>query len=274
MEAVSTRTSIFIFGAGRSGTSLTAGLLARGGYFTGERHWPSRSANPKGFFEDVEVNAINEYLLSRAFPARPRNRWKRLIVPWRRFPSYSRWLVPFKPGHSLRCDAHIEQRMSRLLQNQPFCHKDPRFSFTLPAWRRILHRSTMCICVFRKPAEFLASVSKELREADYTKDLHLTNAQILDCWLCCYRNILKIFAGEHRDRVLLIEQSELVTSAGLARLAEFVGHEVDDSFMDTALHRNRAAAVTGVPAVDAMYERLCALRDRQVETGVYAINGW
>ena len=43
---------------------MVAGSLAKAGYFMGSSLIPARSANPKGFFEDVEVNMINESLLA------------------------------------------------------------------------------------------------------------------------------------------------------------------------------------------------------------------
>ncbi|NIM13858.1 MAG: sulfotransferase family protein, partial [Candidatus Aminicenantes bacterium] len=49
-----------ILGSGRSGTSMIAGILHKAGYFMGDNLYPPRSANPKGFFENWEINEINE----------------------------------------------------------------------------------------------------------------------------------------------------------------------------------------------------------------------
>ena len=53
-------------GCGRSGTSMLAGILHQNGWSLGEDLYiePSDS-NPKGFFEDRDVNSINEELLAR-----------------------------------------------------------------------------------------------------------------------------------------------------------------------------------------------------------------
>jgi len=61
-----------ILGSGRSGTSMLAGCLAKSGYFMGDNLYPAREANPKGFFEDPEINAINEMLIAGCYE----NRWK------------------------------------------------------------------------------------------------------------------------------------------------------------------------------------------------------
>jgi Uncharacterized protein conserved in bacteria len=57
-----------ILGSGRSGTSMVAGTLASAGYFIGDNLYPRLASNPKGFFEDPEINAINEDLLARILP--------------------------------------------------------------------------------------------------------------------------------------------------------------------------------------------------------------
>ena len=48
-----------ILGSGRSGTSMLAGTLSAAGYYIGDCLIEANEANPKGFFEDYEVNAIN-----------------------------------------------------------------------------------------------------------------------------------------------------------------------------------------------------------------------
>src|SRR6185437_1628887 len=53
-----------ILGSGRSGTSMAAGILAQTGYFMGDDLWPADIGNPKGYFEDREVNTINDELIA------------------------------------------------------------------------------------------------------------------------------------------------------------------------------------------------------------------
>ncbi|MDX1388819.1 MAG: hypothetical protein R3344_06490, partial [Acidobacteriota bacterium] len=80
-----------ILGSGRSGTSMVAGTLAGAGYFMGEKLWDATPANPKGFFEDQEINAINEDLIAQVLPARPAvlGRWLYRDRPTR----LQRWLA-------------------------------------------------------------------------------------------------------------------------------------------------------------------------------------
>lgn len=61
-----------ILGAGGSGTSMVAGSLSQSGYFMGEDQDGSKQGNPKGLFEDEEIDGINEALLSLVVPKMPR----------------------------------------------------------------------------------------------------------------------------------------------------------------------------------------------------------
>ncbi len=61
-----------ILGAGRSGTSMVAGSLSQSGYFMGDNQIGSEQGNPKGLFEDEEIDGINAALLSLVVPKRPR----------------------------------------------------------------------------------------------------------------------------------------------------------------------------------------------------------
>ncbi len=61
-----------ILGSGRSGASMVAGSLSQSGYFMGDNQFGSKQGNPKGLFEDEEIDGINEALLSQVVPKRPR----------------------------------------------------------------------------------------------------------------------------------------------------------------------------------------------------------
>ena len=68
-----------ILGSGRSGTSMAAGILAKAGYFMGEEIWPANEGNPKGQFEDREVNQINDQLIASVSSKSPPHVLRRLF---------------------------------------------------------------------------------------------------------------------------------------------------------------------------------------------------
>src|SRR5215471_14327363 len=110
-----------ILGSGRSGTSMLAGSLRSAGYYMGEHLIPADAANPKGYFEDDEINDINEALLAPLTPSRSRP-----ACGWR-------WLAAVPVGTPIPCPPEITERIKAQTDQSPFCFKDPRFCYTLPA---------------------------------------------------------------------------------------------------------------------------------------------
>ena len=60
--------SVIVAGMHRSGTSLTAGLLARLGIDMGRDLVPADRANPRGYFEDVELVRFHQRMFARTLP--------------------------------------------------------------------------------------------------------------------------------------------------------------------------------------------------------------
>src|SRR5262249_31665720 len=96
-----------ILGSGRSGTSLLAGTLRLAGYYMGEHLIPADASNPKGYFEDDEINAINEGLLAQVTPprSRPASGW--------------RWLATVPVGTPIPCPPEIAKRIQTQIGNSP-----------------------------------------------------------------------------------------------------------------------------------------------------------
>src|SRR5438874_1599214 len=144
-----------ILGSGRSGTSMIAGLLRDVGYFMGNNLIGPKPENPKGMFEDREINRINEDILASI-----ENPLLRLL-PANIFRSKlrygQRWLARIPAGTPMAGSASIERRIRSQLKQEPYCIKDPRLSYTLPVWRPFLS-DPLLICVFREPARTANSV--------------------------------------------------------------------------------------------------------------------
>ena len=218
---------IFVVGAGRSGTSLLTGLFRKSGLFMGDNPYRARVANPLGFFEDREVNDINEALLAQ--------------LPCERFKQGQRWLASISTTNDLVVTPEIRRRILTILARGPMCIKDPRFCYTLDRWIRELPHAEQyevnCLCVFRHPSVVVTSVLKELETAPYLKDLNLTKSEILAAWCNQYRQVLK--KQRRLGRWLFIQYEELFEPSGLARLRKFTGLEPDESFVQPDLRRSR-----------------------------------
>jgi hypothetical protein len=234
-----------ILGCGRSGTSLAAGLVAGAGYNCGEDLLPADDGGPTGFFEARGVNAINEALISPHDGDLPRGGYSRPLDDG------ERWLAVFPETAQPEATAELRHDMAVAIPPSPYCLKDPRFSYTLEAWRP-LFEGALFVCVFRHPAATATSIAKEVRYGDLTVDM----GRSLDIWKAAYRRVLDRLV-RHGDW-LFLHYEQLLDGAGVDRLARALGVRLDPGFADPNLQRSPP---TGPVAPDCAptYAELCAL---------------
>lgn len=248
-----------ILGSGRSGTSLVAGLLQHSGYAMGDDLYPAMPSNPKGFFESPAINQLNTELIELS-KQRNRELWA-TVDPAFSPRTGASWLECVPVGVTIPSTAELDRRIGELTAREPFCYKDPRFSYTLPAWRPFL-RDPVFLCVFREPAVTAASIMKECRTRDYLRHVTMTPAWALELWFLMYSHILTVHRQE--GTWLFIHYRQAFTGTGLDRLASLTGAEIDRSFPDRALQRSTADLP--VPAKHReLYATLCRLAHYQEE---------
>ncbi|RJK95384.1 hypothetical protein [Vallicoccus soli] len=238
---------VVVLGCGRSGTSLVTGLVASAGRATGPRLLAPDPANPRGFFEDPAVNALNERLLA-PLTERLGTGGGTYARPLR---EGERWLA------ALPADAEVGHldvdRARALVPPGPWCLKDPRFSYTLRAWEPVLG-DALRVLVVRHPGE--AARSMVDHAANGTLGLGLPGA--LRVWEAVNRYVLEHHLG--RGDWLVLHHAAVLDGSALPALEEALGAAVDRSFVDGALHRSPAAPVP--PSCAALHaELLAAARD-------------
>lgn len=257
--------NIIILGAGRSGTSMIAGALAGAGYYLGESLLPPTPGNPKGYYESREVEAINDALVMAMLKPRRRERWLAPLRPIPRQPDFAAlrpwaragWLALIPLARRPVLKPRHREAVAALVAHQPFCFKDPRFAYTLPAWRPLLDpATTLYVCAFRAPALTAVSILKEVESEDYLRGLRLTHADALNVWRYSYAHILR--RHRYQGQWLFLHYDQVIAGDGLARLEAASGATLDRHFPEAAL--SRAQSNTPVPrALARMYARLCAL---------------
>lgn len=242
-----------ILGSGRSGSSMLAGALSRAGYYMGDHLLSPTEANPKGFFEDQEINRMNEELLMQVAPRRPSGwlgRWYR----WRHVGA-SRWLAAVPLGVKLVCPPSIAQRIAVQTAQRPFCFKDPRFSYTLPLWRPFLQQ-TAFLCIFREPARTAQSIVKECLQAPYLRDLPMTCANALRVWTLMYQHILQIHRRE--GTWLFMHYDQVLDGSAVPKIECLLDVHVDRQFVEPRLKRSANQGRVGSETL-AVYRQLCEL---------------
>jgi hypothetical protein len=252
--------NIIILGAGRSGTSMTAGLFSKAGYYLGDNYLGKSDSNPKGFFEDREINQINETILKTAVPTYPE------IIRKYLFPSVTfhnaRWLARITPGKKLKSDKHIDERITERLSHVPFCYKDPRFSYSLPIWIPFLDNNTVFICVFRDPVKTARSIVKECKSSEALSPLEMNEKIALSVWSLMYTHVLHSYDKDNnKKRWLFIHFDQIISGQSFNTIQKFTGADIDYSFPENRYSRSRSTNEKQSVKLSMIYSKLNELAD-------------
>ena len=231
---------------------MVAGLFRSAGYFQGTELHEPRESNPRGFFEDVIVNNINEALLA---PLLPERRVERSVEYLADAPMHGqRWLARIPPSIDIAAAPYASEQIGAVLSQRPFCLKDPRFCFTLHLWRRHAPEARM-ICVFRRPQIVVASILKEIAAMPYLANFALSVNEAFEVWRLMYLHVLErqALTGDW----LFVEYDDLFQPQVLDRLADFSAARIDRAFPDRSLDRS-AAVATADPIADELFAELQA----------------
>jgi hypothetical protein len=229
-----------VLGSGRSGTSLLAGTVAHAGYFAGANLYEPRPSNPLGFFEDPEINGINEALLAGLTDLGEGHRWLAALPLTASLPA-----VP----------EEVQDRIAAQTRHAPFCLKDPRFCYTLEAWRPHIGDAVL-LCVFRAPEVTAASILKEIADMDYLAPLRgtMVHARAIDTWIAMYEYVLRRQAD--RGDWIFVHYDQLLTGSATDRIERALGVELDRGFADPSLARSVPSAPRGAREA-RVYAELC-----------------
>jgi len=228
--------NVIILGCGRSGTSMLAGIVSNNRYFIGSDYIEPRESNPKGFFEGREINEINERLIARLSSGRHRPRLRLLGKSSVPGPG-QRWLSRIPAGVEIPRDPEIECEIEKLTQFEPYCFKDPRFCYTLPIWRDYL-KNEVYICVYRDPADTVASILKECRTEEYLNNLKIDAEAVFDLWHLMYSRITD--AHSRRGRWTFVHYDQLFRTETIEQLGHIVESKVCFDFADKGLNRTKS----------------------------------
>lgn len=248
--------NLLIFGSGRSGTSLAAGLFRDSGLHQGEDFHASDEANPKGYFEDVDVNMLNEDLLDPFFGVGPASPVGKYLFPFRLTYGY-RWLAELPLCHTPSAEDGEAERIQAFTDAAPFCYKDPRFAYTFSAWEPYLPKDTTNLVVFRDPGETLNSLQAEAQRvgAKYP----FTEEDAMRNWTSVYTHILlKQWDGD--DGWLFVRYRDLFDDEVYDVLEDEVGVEVDRDFADPSLNRQPTEEIDNA-GMQALWEGLMEARE-------------
>jgi len=250
--------NIIILGTGRSGTSMVAATFRSSGAFMGDHLLPATPSNPHGYYEDRELNRLNNDLIRRLF-GRPLLGWRirgkffRTVytVPGAFFMAAPRVL------RTIQLTANEIDRIRAFTRREPFCYKDPRFSVTLPLWMPHLPSNVGFVVVFRDPMRTTESMIRDARE-QYEPPLPVTQTWGFTCWWRTYSRLIVL--SKSSPHWMFINYDAMLDRSANADLSEFASATLDFSQIDDRTSRSQKhewpTSSIGQRCSD-LYEELC-----------------
>jgi hypothetical protein len=138
---------VVVLGMSRSGTSAVTGMFAAAGFHVGSEAelMPANPANPRGYFERLDVCRLNDEALSALGGT---------------------WFDPPAEDEQRRAEA-LTRPIDRLLtkltgqaHGAPLAIKDPRIGVLLPLWREVIAERLHPVLVVRDPVEVASSLAR------------------------------------------------------------------------------------------------------------------
>jgi hypothetical protein len=230
-----------ILGSGRSGTSMLSGILHQAGYFMGDKLHKPIESNPKGFFEWMTINQINEQILSAYAKQKLTGKCIEMFLkkgtvdyPLGR---NQKWLLALPVEVDVQNSTpQVEESIKDVIRKEPFCYKDPRFSYTLPVWKKFLKPDTVFICVFREPDITVNSIMKECRTREYLRSLYINRRMAYRVWINIYSHILFKHAMDFKN-FFFVHYNQVYDGSAIPLLSRLLSIELSANFVDQNLKR-------------------------------------
>jgi hypothetical protein len=259
--------NLILLGSGRSGTSAVASLFRNvPGIFYGYDVLAPTIANPRGYYEDEVVNAVNNILLRQITGTMLLDLVPERLLPWveRRFSwmhrdTRSLWIARPRRPLRWRLGYDIAHLIGRICSHQPFCLKDPRFCFTLPMWMPYLPEGVRFLAVVRRPAATVQSMMRDASEL-YERPLALTRNWAFEHWQLAQEKILAMRGAQGADHWLIVDFDEVLNGAAMPAIEAFAECKVDVGAIDTRIIRSETAPELSTPqACIRLYETMVTL---------------
>jgi hypothetical protein len=262
--------ALVIGGMHRSGTSLTASIIAAAGIHLGDDLMAAGTGNPRGHFEDLEFYHLHQRILAANG------------LSLEGFTCHESVVVP--PASQAEATDLVRRRRAA---GRPWGWKDPRTVLLLDFWADLLPEARW-LFVVRPPENVVDSL---LRRGDTAFVVNPRHA--IDVWVAYNKRILD-FAHRHRQRAVVVDLEQVIADpAGLvAMVANLMGTVLapppptyEEGLLVSALPAHRAGLVrTMRPEAQELHgqlRRLAGLETaaasgpfRQAETADAALAEW
>ena len=198
---------VVVLGMHRSGTSALTKALEVFGIKLGKKLMPAQPENSKGYFEDLDLVAINESILEKMC-----NHWASLLPI-----EANDFISPLFSAEREKAQKMVKNKIS---EGVPFGLKDPRMCKTMPFWQELLKKESLrvgYILAVRNPDEVASSLER---------NRNIPKSYGVQLWASYSANAVRNLCGQKWISLAyrsLLEEPE----RELCRLANFLGLQLD-----------------------------------------------
>lgn len=240
--------NVLVVGMPRSGTSMTAGALARAGYSVSDdpdaELRPGDIHNPGGYWENEGLIELNAQVLGAAgfdfdntwlYDAIDNEAAERITT------------LDALPGH--------REYVQSMPSEAPWLWKDPRLCYTLSYWWKLLDPATTCVVLTKRSPEAILNSFVRLGWRDGSPEGAADVLERVDNHLAAAHSSIEALRIPYLE--LDYEQCLADPAAAAAALSEFTGHPVtlEDMGVEASLDHSSVrgrAGMTVERAYDAM----------------------
>lgn len=238
---------VLILGMHRSGTSAFAGLLQALGMPLGNNLIEKGFDNPTGFFEDKKVIAFNNKILTVLGQS-----WDTTTdMPdnWLETPTLK------------KIEKELFTFVKTTFSNQPlFVFKDPRFSLTLPLWKRVFSALDIQLCchiLCRHPQEVAASLLKRNGILNHKANLLWIKYMLYAEWNS--RGMERHFISYDK----LLDNPDLVVAKLQLLSVNTTALATAKSIVQTKFRNHQATESIDFPFLQKCYDQFSALEEKE-----------
>lgn len=234
--------SLFLLGSPRSGSSVVAEMHAKCGFVASRDVHNPNLANPRGTFESLQVQEINEFLVASLTPP------EQLLLKGQH------WLAKLPPHIEYSSVEEVRFAIRAQLEN-PGCLKDPRFTWTLPTWLEEAPESPI-VCTFRSPIATAQSIVRTCELYAPIDRPAVDLARAYELWISSYERVVDHLRARGHWHFMHLDQT--FTKEGQDALQDFTGHELNRSIPIQELRAS--SSDQGAPQrARELYSELCQL---------------
>lgn len=173
---------------------------------------------------------VSEELLAPYTTVLPAARFSQTQIYPEPLGDFQRWLAVLAPEVTVEPQPRLERKMRSTLTSSPWCRKDPRFCYTLPAWEP-LFGDAVRLCVFREPSRTANSMVKLAAR----QQVQLSFDGALEIWAASYLHVLR--NHRHRGDWVFVHYEQVLEGGGIPRIEDAIGARLDPGVADAALRR-------------------------------------